>query len=57
VGCDAQRAVMTETGPAAALVMPEAGFLLEVFIIALDTPAHLGEIDEAAEHHVRVDLE
>jgi hypothetical protein len=35
--------------------MPETDFLLEVFIIALDTPAHLGEIDEAAERHVRGD--
>src|SRR5258707_1008793 len=46
---------MMETRPAAALIMAEADFLLEVFIIALDTPAHLGEIDETAERHVRVD--
>jgi hypothetical protein len=38
-----------ETRPAAALIMPEADFLLEVLIIALDAPAHLGEIDKAAE--------
>ena len=44
-----------EARPAAALIMPEADFLLEVLIIALDAPAHLGEIDKAAERHVRVD--
>jgi hypothetical protein len=34
--------------------MPEANFLFEqVFIIALDAPAHLGEIDKAAEQHGR----
>ena len=46
---------MMEAAPATALIMPEAGFLLEVFVIALDAPAHLGEIDKAAERHVRVD--
>src|SRR5262249_10897790 len=46
---------MMEARPAAALVMPEAGFLLEVLIIALDAPAQLGEVQEAAERHVRVD--
>src|SRR5947209_799558 len=46
---------MMEAPPAAALIMPEANFLFEVFIIALDAPAHLGEIDKAAERHVRVD--
>jgi hypothetical protein len=35
--------------------MPEADFLLEVLIIALDAPAHLGKIDKSAERHVRVD--
>src|SRR6516225_3129944 len=46
---------MMEAPPTAALIMPEANFLFEVFIIALDAPAHLGEIDKAAERHVRVD--
>src|SRR5258707_2078162 len=46
---------MMETRPAAALIMSKADFLLEIAVIALDTPAHLGEIDEAAERHVRVD--
>jgi hypothetical protein len=45
---------MMEAPPTAALIMPEANFLFEVFIIALDAPAHLGEIDKAAEQHVLV---
>jgi len=44
-----------ETRPAAALIMSKADFLLEIAVIVLDTPAQLGEIDEAAERHVRVD--
>ena len=35
--------------------MAEADFLLELLIIALDSPAQLGEIDEVAERHVVVD--
>src|SRR5258708_807792 len=46
---------MVKAAPAAALIVPEADFLLEVLIIALDAPAHLGEIDEAAERHFPVD--
>src|SRR5215470_11652693 len=55
VGCDAQCAVMMESPPATALIMAEADFLLEVTVIMLDTPAQLGEIDEPAQRHVRVD--
>jgi hypothetical protein len=50
-----QCTVMMEARPATAIRMPEADFLLEVLIIALDAPAHLGEIDKAAERYVRVD--
>src|SRR5215468_4024485 len=46
---------MMEAAPATALIMPEADFLLEVVIIALDAPAQLDEVDEAAERHVAVD--
>ena len=35
-----------EAWPATALIMPEPDFLLEVLVIALDAPAHLGKIDE-----------
>src|SRR5215831_13855530 len=45
---------MMEALPAAALIMPEANFLLEVVIVALDAPPQFGEIDEAAERHVGV---
>jgi hypothetical protein len=47
--------MMTETRPAVALTMSETDFLLEVSVIVLDAPAQLGEIDEAAEPHARVD--
>src|SRR5260370_37584542 len=46
---------MMEAPPAAALIMAEADFLLEVVIIALDAPAQLGDVDKAAERHVAVD--
>src|SRR5215831_10129730 len=46
---------MMESSPAAALIMAEADFLLEVAVIVLDTPAHLGEIDKLAQRHVLVD--
>ena len=39
---------MMEAAPAAALIMSKADFLLEFLIVALDAPAHLGEIDKAA---------
>src|SRR5258707_2290587 len=46
---------MMEAPPAAALIVAEADFLLEVVIIALDAPAQLGDVDKAAERHVLVD--
>jgi hypothetical protein len=46
---------MMEARPAAALIISEADFLLEVAVIMLDAPAHLGEINKPAERHVRVD--
>jgi hypothetical protein len=46
VGRDAQRGVMMQAAPAAALGMVEPDFLLEVLVVALDTPAHFGDIDE-----------
>ncbi len=44
-----------EARRAAALIMAEADFLLEITVIVLDAPAHLGDIDELAERHLRVD--
>src|SRR5712671_867097 len=46
---------MMEARPAAALIVAEADFLLEVVIIALDAPAQLGDVDKAAERHAPVD--
>ncbi len=49
IGRDAQRAVMMETGPSAPLVVPEPNFLLELLVIALDAPAHFGDVDQTSE--------
>src|SRR5215211_8120211 len=38
-----------EAAPAAALVMPEPEFLLEVLVVALDPPAQHREVDERRE--------
>src|SRR4051812_31338795 len=44
---------MMEAAPSASLVVPEADLLLELLIIPLDPPAHLGNIDELAEADLR----
>ena len=44
---------MMEAAPAASLVMPEAEFLFELLVIALDPPAQFGQIDQSGEGHVR----
>jgi hypothetical protein len=46
VGRDAQRGVMVEAAPPAAFEMSEPDLLLELLIIALDTPAHFGDVVE-----------
>src|SRR4051794_5180966 len=43
---------MMEAAPAASLVVPQAEFLFQLLIIALDAPAQLGEIDQAIERGV-----
>ena len=48
IGGDAERRVMMEAAPAASLVMPEAEFLFQVLVIALDPPAQLDQIDECS---------
>src|SRR5215204_2344387 len=40
---------MMEAAPAAPFEVPEPDLLLELQIVALDTPAQLGEVDEFAE--------
>src|SRR3954464_6153600 len=52
IGCDAKRRVMVEAAPAAALVVPEPQFLLELLVVAFDAPSELGEFDQAHEADV-----
>src|ERR1043165_4713637 len=40
---------MVEAAPAAALVVPEPEFLLELLVVAFDAPPKLGEFDQARE--------
>src|SRR3954452_18731424 len=44
---------MMEATPAASFVVPEAQFLFQLLVIALDPPAQFGQIDQAIERHVR----
>src|SRR3954451_13859675 len=46
---------MMEATPAASFVVPEAQFLFQLLIIALDPPTQFREIDQAIERHVRRD--
>src|SRR5512144_627281 len=46
---------MMEAAPAASLVVPQAEFLFQLLVIALDPPAQFGQIDQAIERHVRRD--
>src|SRR3954447_15905875 len=52
IGCDAKRGVMVEAAPAAALVVPEPQFLLELLVVAFDAPPELGEFNQARETNV-----
>ena len=47
------RGVMMEASPAAPFVVPEPHLLLEVLVVALDPPAHLGHADEGGPLAVR----
>ena len=46
VGGDPERRVMMEAAPAASFVMPEAEFLFQVLVVALDPPAQFDQIDK-----------
>ena len=46
VGCDAQARMVVEPSPAAPLVVPQAEVLLEVLVVALDTPTLVGAADQ-----------
>src|SRR5260221_50288 len=43
---------MVEPSPSSPFVMAQSKFLLQVLIIALDPPAQLGQIDQAAERDI-----
>src|SRR6059058_1286554 len=47
--------MMMETRPSSPLVVPEPDFLLELLIIALNSPAQFCEIDKSAEGHLLID--
>src|SRR3954452_6977581 len=44
--------MMVETAPAAALVVPQSEFLLELLVIAFDAPPKPGEFNQARETNV-----
>src|SRR5215212_9791903 len=49
IGRHAQTGMVVEPAPAAALVVPEPEFLLELLVVAFDAPPELGEFDQARE--------
>ncbi|SFW91044.1 hypothetical protein SAMN03159408_07152, partial [Burkholderia sp. NFPP32] len=44
--------MVMESTPATSFEVSQAEFLLEILIISLDTPAHLGNMDHAFERRV-----
>ena len=46
---DAQTGMVVEAAPAAALVVPEPQFLLELLVVAFDAPPELGKFNQARE--------
>src|SRR3954469_22294337 len=52
IGCKAQTGMVVEAAPAAALVVPEPQFLLELLVVAFDAPPELGKFDQAREADV-----
>src|SRR5215207_4231669 len=52
IGRHAQTGMVVEAAPAAALVVPEPEFLLELLVVAFDAPPELGEFDQALEADV-----
>ncbi len=41
--------MVMEALPSSPLVMSEPNFLLELLIVALDTPAHFGDVNQTSE--------
>ncbi len=52
IGSNTQRCVVLESTPATSFEVSRAEFLLEVLILPLDTPAHLGDKNQALERRV-----
>ena len=52
IGGDAQAGVMMKAPPASALVVAQAEILLEVLVVTLDAPTHLGFKHHALQRHV-----
>ena len=44
--------MMMEARPSAPLVVPEPNFLFEILLIALDAPAHFGEVDQTSRNEM-----
>ena len=49
----AERGVMMEPSPAAALIMPQSQFLLELFVVPLDDPTVSGEPHQRGQFGLR----
>src|SRR3954447_10861077 len=47
IGRHAQTGMVVEAAPAAALIVPEPEFLLELLVVAFDAPPELGKLDHA----------
>ncbi len=52
VGGDAESGVVMKAAPATALVLSQPQVLLEILVVALDSPAHLGLVDHALQRRV-----
>src|SRR6202165_6166563 len=49
VGCDAHGGVVVEAAPSSPFEVAEPHLLLEILVVALDAPAHHGDVDETIE--------
>ena len=52
VGRDAERGMVMEAAPSAPFIVSEPDLLLELLIVALNAPAHLGNVNKIAEGDV-----
>ena len=53
IGSNTQRCMVMESTPATSFEVSQAEFLLEILIVPLDTPAHLGDMNHTFERRVR----